>query len=398
MVGAERALHRRARARHQEERLLPLVADALQPPRRRHPRPDLPVPHLDRGRPRLQQRDRAHPADAHRRSQVPAQPGLRVRELAERRPDLQGRPIPGQPGRPGELVQQLHPVHRRGGLEELPDPRRPAGHRPQPGPLRRGRRQRPALLLRPRQQQAHRVRLGRPDRQRRRRDLLPLEARHHGPGRVRLPVQRRARRRAGLRGERQRGQGDGDAHAREPDQGRHRQRPVEPEPAVVRAPAQVDERVGALERDQQLLPVRRGCRPQHRRLPAGAALIRRPGALPGLPVLHGQPGRQAGGGRRRKPGLQQLLHHQLHRPVPALLLGAAQLPQLLDERDRLQEAPLLERLGAVRRRQHPVAGRQRVLGRLERQLDQLPFLDPPQHPGQQQLDRDRGRRGAAAAQ
>ncbi|MFD2353020.1 hypothetical protein ACFSTC_32645 [Nonomuraea ferruginea] len=50
----------------QEERLLPLVADALQPPRRRHPRADLPVPHVHGGGAGLQQRDRAHPADAHR--------------------------------------------------------------------------------------------------------------------------------------------------------------------------------------------------------------------------------------------------------------------------------------------------------------------------------------------
>ena len=81
-----------------------------------------------------------------------------------------------------------------------------------------------------------------------------------------------------------------------------------------------------------------------------------------------------------------------------LLLGAAQLPQPVDHRGRLQEAAVLERLGAVRRRQHPVARRQRVLGRLERLLDHLPLLDPPQHPGQQQLDRHRGRGRAAAAQ
>ena len=66
--------------------------------------------------------------------------------------------------------------------------------------------------------------------------------------------------------------------------------------------------------------------------------------------------------------------------------------------ERLQEAAVLERLGAVRQRQHPVAGRQRVLGQLERPLHHLPLVDPPQHPRQQQLDRHRGRGRAAAAQ
>ena len=48
------------------------------------------------------------------------------------------RPVPRQPRRPGELVQQLHPVHLRGGLAGLPDPRRTAGDRWQPRPVRRG--------------------------------------------------------------------------------------------------------------------------------------------------------------------------------------------------------------------------------------------------------------------
>ena len=77
--------------------------------------------------------------------------------------------------------------------------------------------------------------------------------------------------------------------------------------------------------------------------------------------------RRQGGGRGGRPARQQqLLHHQLHRPVPAVLLGAAQLPEPVDDRRGLQEAAVLEHLGAVRRRQHPVAGRERVLGRLER--------------------------------
>ena len=86
-----------ARTGDQEELLLPLVADALQQPRRRHPRADVPVPHLGRGRAGLQQRHRADPAHAHRRPQIPAQPDLLLRRLAQRRPDLQERPLPGQP-------------------------------------------------------------------------------------------------------------------------------------------------------------------------------------------------------------------------------------------------------------------------------------------------------------
>ena len=46
----------------------------------------------------LQQRHRADPAHAHRRPEVPAQPALRVRRLAVRRPGLQERPVPRQPG------------------------------------------------------------------------------------------------------------------------------------------------------------------------------------------------------------------------------------------------------------------------------------------------------------
>ena len=86
-------VHRRARAGHQEEHLLPLVADALQLPRRRHPRAGLPVPDVGRGRAGLQQRDRADPADAHRRPQVPAQRRLLLRRLAvasARRPRAAG--------------------------------------------------------------------------------------------------------------------------------------------------------------------------------------------------------------------------------------------------------------------------------------------------------------------
>ena len=116
LVGAERAVHRRARAGHQEEHLLPLVADALQLPRRRHPRPGLPVPDLGRGRARLQQRDRADPADAHRRPEVPAQPGLLVRAVAV-----------GRAGRPRAAGSSTTRATRRTGRTATPStsPRRP---------------------------------------------------------------------------------------------------------------------------------------------------------------------------------------------------------------------------------------------------------------------------------
>ena len=117
-----------------------------------------------------------------------------LRRLAVGRAGLQERPVPRQPRRPGELVQQLHPVHRRGGLEELPDPRRTAGHRAATSPGTPRGRQGPARLLRHQQQRAHRVRLGRADRQRRRRGVVPLAGGPAGPGRVGLPVQRRAAR------------------------------------------------------------------------------------------------------------------------------------------------------------------------------------------------------------
>ena len=167
-----------ARTGDQEEHLLPLVADALQQPRRRHPRADLPVPDLDRGRAGLQQRDRADPADAHRRPQVPAQPGLRLRRLAVSVGQIsKGGRFLDNPGDPenwsnsytqyiAEAAWRSYQIH--GGQPAI------AG---QPRPVRRGRRQGPARLLRPRQQQAHRVRLGRADRQRRRRGVVPLEAR-----------------------------------------------------------------------------------------------------------------------------------------------------------------------------------------------------------------------------
>nr|BFE72673.1 hypothetical protein GCM10020092_059740 [Actinoplanes digitatis] len=103
------------------------------------------------------------------------------------------RPVHGQPGRPGELVKLLHPVHRRGGLARIPDPRRAAYHAAELRPVRRGRREGPARHVRHQQQRRHRVRLGRDDRQRRRRRLVPLAGQQPRPGGDRLRVVRRQR-------------------------------------------------------------------------------------------------------------------------------------------------------------------------------------------------------------
>ena len=55
------------------------------------------------------------------------------------------------------------------------------------------------------------------------------------------------------------------------------------------------------------------------------------------------------------PRLEQLLPDQLHRPVPALLLGDPRLRPGLDHRRGLQETPVLERLVHVHRRRHRLA-------------------------------------------
>ena len=116
-------------------------------------------------------------------------------------------------------------------------------------------------------------------------------------------------------------------------QNAHRQRAVEPEPAAVRAPARVDQRAACPWKEiNNYYPFAVGAMPNTDAVPAGAAPVRRPGRVPDLPVLHRQPGDKAAAAAAGQPGQQQLLHHQLDRAVPALLLGAAQLPEPVDER------------------------------------------------------------------
>ena len=279
VVGAERAVHRRARAGDQEEHLLPLVADALQPPRRRHPRADLPVPDLDRGRARLQQRDRADPAHAHRRPEVPAQPDLRVRAVAV-----------ASARSPRAAASSTTRATRRTGPTATPStsPRRPGRATRSTAASRRSRptspgtprgRQGPARLLRPRQQQAHRVRLGRADRQRRRRGVLPLAL---GPA---WTAPSRAYQYSGALAAAQAYDAIGNtAKANE----MRTLADADPERAsstccgtrtgsCSSTGMSSTNDCGAVEGDQQLLPVRGRRDPEHRHVQAGAAPVRRPG-------------------------------------------------------------------------------------------------------------------------
>nr|WP_234379925.1 hypothetical protein [Streptomyces caniscabiei] len=123
--------------------------------------------------------------------EVPAGSELRVRPLGVRGRGVEEREVHRQPRRPGELVQQLHPVHLRGRLALLPGARRSRRHPAQPRPVRGEGRRGPARGLRPRRQRADRVRLGRDDRQRRRRGVVRLEAGQPGPRRVGVRLQQR---------------------------------------------------------------------------------------------------------------------------------------------------------------------------------------------------------------
>jgi hypothetical protein len=70
VVGRQRALPGHAREQHRQDAVLPLVADAVQLPRRRPAGQRLPVPDVDGGRARVQQRDRAVRRHVRRRPQV----------------------------------------------------------------------------------------------------------------------------------------------------------------------------------------------------------------------------------------------------------------------------------------------------------------------------------------
>ena len=353
VVGRERAVPGHPRGQHRQDVVLPLVAHAVQLPRRRHARQHLPVPGRHGGRPRVQQLDRADHRHVHRRPEVLPRPDLLVRALGLDGRDEQELQVRRQPRRPRELVEQLHPVHLRGGVALVRVARWPDRDRGEPGEVRRGRRQGSAGRVRLQQERPHRVQLGRDDRQRCGCRVLPLEGRIPGSRRERLPLLQRPRLGRGLPDGRQHRQGRRDGGVRAEHQDPGHEGALEPPHQAPRARDGQQRRARALEGDQQLLPVLGRPRAQARRprlqgrLRRGAAALRRRQAVPDLPLLHREPGRPGGLQRHRRPGQQQLLGHQLDRDLPDALEGAARLPHRRDRRGVVQEAPVLERMGAL---------------------------------------------------
>ena len=234
----------------------------------------------------------------------------------------------------------------------------------QPRPLRRGGRQGTARLLRHQQQQAHRVRLGRADRQRRRRGVVPLAGGPDGPGRVGLPVQRRAGGGAGLRGGRQHRQGQRDEHAGRPDR-RTRSTNVlwNPNRQLFENRMANDGAFNPWKEINIYYPFAVGAIPnttpvQSRR----CGSIDDPAQYPIFPFYTAnQADKNASGtGSNNFSTINSTVQFRLFSSV------LRNYPQSWINDRLVQEAAVLERLGAVRQRQHPVAGRQRVLGQLER--------------------------------
>ena len=153
-------------------------------------------------------------------------------------------------------------------------------------------------------------------------------------------------------------------------------------------------------KDQQnFAPFIEGLVPEHRRVPAGAALLRGRRRVPDHAVLHVEPGRQGAGRGRRHPRFEQLLQHQLDAPGAAVRAGAAAVPVAAHHLGDVPAPARVVDLDAVRRRRQPPAEQQRVLLQLEPgDEDVRPVGDLPQHPRRLQLhDRRRHRRRAAAS-
>ena len=181
-------------------------------------------------------------------------------------------------------------------------------------------------------------------------------------------VQRRAGRGPGLHGDRQHRQGRRDA-ARSPTGSRTPSSTSlwNPSRQALRAPARVrPTRWCPGRRSTTTTRTRSAPMPEHRRVQAGAAAVRRPRQYPIFPFYTANQEDKAAAAAAGSPGSNNFSTINSTVQFRLLLLGAAQLPEPVDDHRGLQEAAVLERLGAVRRRQHPVAGRQRVLGRLER--------------------------------
>ena len=142
------------------------------------------------------------------------------------------------------------------------------------------------------------------------------------------------------------------------------------EQAALRAPDGLQQPVQPLEGDQQLLPVRRRGDPEHGDLPPGAAPVRRPGAVPDLPVLHGEPGGQ---GEPRRP--RAIRVRTTSRPINSTVQFRLYSTVLRNYPNQWMSATDYKKLlywnawAQYVNGNTPVAGRQRVLGGLERLVD-----------------------------
>ena len=288
---------------------------------------DVPVPDLDGGRARLQQLDRAHAGHVHRRPEVLPRPDLLLRPLGLGGRDLEELQVRRQPRRPGELVEQLHPVHLRGGVALVPAPRRADRRSPRnlaeyaecdvKGLHRR---------LRLQRQRPHRVQLGRDDGQRRRRGVVRLERRQHGPRRERLPLLERQGRRP--KAYRLAGNAAKAAEMRRLRRAREvagHGPALEPRHASCSSTVHESGEHVPWKEINNYYPFAVGLVPKpgdddyDDDYVAGAAAVRRRRRVPDLPVLHREPGRQGRGGGRGRPGQQQLLGDQLDGAVPHAL-------------------------------------------------------------------------------
>ena len=181
----------------------------------------------------------------------------------------------------------------------------------------------------------HRVRLGCADRQRRRRGLVPLaHAANLDRAEARVPVQRRARRGAGVRRDRQH-QPRPPRCARSPTGSRT---PIinvlwNPSRTAARAPARGHQHaVDPWKEINNYYPFAVGLMPNTDQYKQALRLFDDPAEYPIFPFYTANQARQGRSAAAGSAGQQQLLHHQLHRAVPAALLGAAQLPQPVDQR------------------------------------------------------------------
>ena len=95
----------------------------------------------------------------------------------------------------------------------------------------------------------------------------------------------------------------------------------------VQAAQRVSQRGCVPWKDQQnFAPFTEGLVPEHRRVQAGAALLRRRARVPDHAVLHGEPASTRRWPRRSASPAEQLLEHQLDAAGAAVRAGAARVP------------------------------------------------------------------------